>query len=303
METILRPILDVFEKFRMTPTNIDEYNTGGREVLAAKMYEFTKCYRPMEFVMLGYPFKSSNQRDKVLSVLPDLAEEISLKNFAAFNDAMKKVYLPGVKITLVSDGFVFNDLVDVSDGIVERYAEINHDLGKVAPVEWLSLRDFFKTSATLNSMREKVTKEFGITEIELERRILTDPNVNALYRGMIRFMMEEEQWKDYPSKNQLQKKAKLIARAAMFRNEAYSHLVETQFTSHIRLSMHPTTNNGKKYSFQMIPGPRAWTSPWHCALAVHPDGYETIHKADALAQGYELVYKDGQPYNFVTNKM
>lgn len=129
-----------------------------------------------------------------------------------------------------------------------------------------------------------------------------DPDVNLLYRGMIKFMTGDLAIKDFPSNSQLQKQAKITAREMMFRNEAYSKLVSSEFSSHIRLSMHPSANNGSKYSFQLIPSPKAWTSPWHCALLVNADGqYETIHRKEAMAAGHEIVFKDGQPYYFKQN--
>lgn len=301
MSELARQLLGAFEGFRMAPTNIDEYDSIGKAKLEVKFDDFISNNIPIKFFMLGYPFKSTNQRDKVLSPLPDLAEEVSLINFANFGNAVKKLYQPSIEIWLGSDGFAFNDLLGVSDNTVDAYAEVVKDMGRVAPVKWLNLRSFYPNATNVSSMREKLVEQFGISELELERRILTDPNVNALYKGMIIFMGEEEKWKGYPSRNQLQIRAKRVARAAMFRNEAYSQLVSSNFTNAIRLSMHATTNNGAKYSFQMIPGPRAWTSPWHCALAVHKDGYETIHKATAIERGYQLEYSSGRSYNFSTN--
>ncbi len=84
----------------------------------------------------------------------------------------------------------------------------------------------------------------------------------------------------------------------MMRNEAWSNLVKNEFTDHIRISMHPSINNGAKYSFKLIKGDRANLSAWHCAIYLDGEEYVTIHRKDAVAQGFELVYKEGRPYNF-----
>lgn len=84
----------------------------------------------------------------------------------------------------------------------------------------------------------------------------------------------------------------------MLRNEAYSKLIATEFSDSIRLSMHPSVNNGTKFSFQLIPSPKAWTSPWHCALLLDRGEMVTIHKKDAEAHGFTLVSKDGRPHHY-----
>lgn len=291
-------VVAIFEQFRMPPTVIDQYNSGGREKLFEKITPFVSQGKTIEFVMLGYPFKSTNHRDKTIGVLPDLAEEVSMQNFSRFGAAIAAVHAPGARLNIVSDGFVFNDLLEESDAVVDAYAEVTAEMAKTAPVNLLGLRDFY-SGDPLSAAREKVMTQFGIADVELERRVLFDPDVNALYRGMIHFMEEELAYKEFASRNQLHKAAKRLAKQMMFRNEAYSHLVRQEFPSNIRLSMHPSANNGSKYSFQLIPSPHAWTSPWHCALLIESDGqYATIHRKDAEAAGHQLIQKGGRPYYY-----
>lgn len=290
-------IVTAFEGFRMPPTFIDEFNQGGREQLLAQITPFVEQNKTIEFMMLGYPFKSTNHRDKTIGTLPDLAEEISLMHFGYFGRTISEIYPPGVHIHLVSDGFVFNDLLDEQNKVVEEYAEVTKDMARQAPVQLVSLRDFYPGDC-LTMAREKLMTHFGITDVELESRIILDHNVNALYRGMIRFMEEELAFRSFASKRQHHLAAKTLAKKMMFRNEAYSHLASHEFPSRIRLSMHPTTNRGK-YSFQLIPSPKAWTSPWHCALLIDNEGdYATVHKKDAEAAGHELVERGGRPFYY-----
>lgn len=299
MNQTIKNLLDIFQDFRMPPLAIDQYEELGKPKLADKMAQFLSAGRPINFVMLGYPMKSPNDRDKVIGKLPDKAEEVSFANFAYFDQRIRAVYQPGVIISIVSDGFIFSDIMEVSDKTVCEYEERNKELSKKAPIEWFDMTDFYRKGMNMADMREKVMEQFGITSEELERRILTDPDVNSLYRGMIRFMNADLAIRPFPSASQLQKKAKIVAREMMFRNEAYSRLIQSNFTDHIRLSMHPSVNNGTKYSFQLIPSPNAHHSPWHAALMINADGsMETIHRKDAEARDAELVYKDNQPYYF-----
>jgi pyoverdine/dityrosine biosynthesis protein Dit1 len=295
---VVDEILRIFEEFRLPPTVIDQYEVTGREKLADRIMGFLRKNEPIRFSMLGYPFKSKNTRDKVLGVLPDLGEEKSLENFGYLNDRIKQVYEPGVQFSIISDGYIFSDVWGIPDASVLAYNEITKDLAKNYPIKLFDAGDFYQKETSMYNIREKIIGQFGITAEELERRILNDLNVNTLYRGMIIFMTEEFAMMDFPSRNQREKFAKIKAREAMFRNEAYSAMVQENFKDHIRLSMHNSTNDGTKYSIQLIHGKYKY-SPWHSCLVVHADGtLETVHRGEAVSKGYELVNQDGRPYYF-----
>lgn len=293
----MKNLVEIFEHFRMEPTPIDQFEVTGRAVLEAKMAPWVAALEPIRFVMLGFPFKSINVRDKVLGPLPDLGEELTLKNFAAFNAEVKLVYEPGVNITIVSDGFIFNDLLGVNGNAVQDYKAVSIGLQGRAPVTWYDLNDFY-TGHDLPGKREKVMKHFGVTPEKLEQEILINPDTNFLYRGMIKFMHEELSIKTFASASQLQKAAKKLTREMMFRNEAYSNLVREEFADHVRLSMHPSVNSGAKFSFKLIPGANTHHSAWHAAVVKMPNEFITMHRRDAEAAGYRIINNYGRPYNF-----
>jgi pyoverdine/dityrosine biosynthesis protein Dit1 len=246
---------------------------------------------------LSWPLNYS--RLWLLGQLPDMGEAASFEQFTQFNQQVKKVYSPGVNIALVSDGYVFNDVMEVGDNTVAAYNEAAQDMARMAPVQWFDLCSFYNRHTSLTELRSKVVAQHGITPEELERRILLDSDVNMLYRGMIRFMTLDLAIKPFASNSQLQKQAKILAREMMYRNEAYSHLVASEFKNHIRLSMHPSVNNGNKYSFALIPGPNVHHSPWHACLVINGGQYSTMHRREAEAQGMQLIYKGGQPWAYV----
>lgn len=292
-------LLDVFETFMMPRTTIDQYQEKGKPLLFDKMSQFVNKNKPIEFVMLGFPFKSTNIRDKVIGIKPDMGEELTLSNFKRFDREIRKIHEPGVVINMVSDGYVFNDLLGVDDKIVQEYKEISMDFAKTGPVKFYDLNDFY-SSSSLQTKRSKVIEQFGVDETHLEREILINPDVNFLYKGMIRFMSEELAMLPYNSGNQLHKAAKKLARDMMFRNEAYSNLVRSEFSDKIRISMHPSVNSGAKYSFQLINSPKAQHSAWHCAIVVHENNeVETIHRKEAEAKGYEMVTVNGTAHHFL----
>lgn len=303
--TSMLDILNIFEKFRMyVPPQIDKYTLMGRGMLAEKLLHPFNNKEPLPFYMLGLPFKSINNRDKVLGVIPDLGEEIMLKHFGTFNDAIKEIYTPGISMNIISDGFAFNDLMGVFDNTVFDYEEQNIELTKGLPITIYDMTHFYGKHMRINTMREKLTEQFGISDLELERRINFDIEVNMMYKGMIHFMEGDLAIHSYNSRNQLHKAAKEMARRMMIRNEAYSTLVNDNFKNYVKLSMHPSENNGKKYSFQLIPGKseNITQSPWHSALSINKDGeYFTIHRSDAIKAGMELIYRNNQPYYFINN--
>lgn len=295
-DLIVDEIMKVFEEFRPTPTNIDNY-TVGKPILHDRITKFVENNEPIKFSMLGYPFKSRNIRDKVLGDMPDFGEQKSLEHIRYFNSRIRQIYNPGIKISVISDGLIFSDLWGICDDCVDAYGNIVRDIGKCECIQFYDMRDFYPLNTNMDVIREKIVSQHGITSEELERRILLDPNVNALYRGMIFFMFEELAMDNFPSKTQHQKQAKIKAREMMFRNEAYTNLIHSQFGDHIRLSIHNSTNDGTKYSFQLIKG--GTHSPWHAALVVHKDeSLSTMHKIDAINAGHELVSVDGKPYYF-----
>ncbi len=294
--------MDIFQEHMMAPTPIDQFQQTGKAILADKFDAFVNQGKVISFVMLGFPFKSTNTRDKVIGKLPDLGEQATLENFARFNLQIKEVYSPGVRIGIASDGYIFNDLLNEGDSVVQQYNELSRDLGNtaLAPMDWYTLGDFFHGS--LSEQRHKVMEQFAPTPEQLQHDILMNPDVNFLYRSMLHFMEEELADKGYPSRSQTAKHAKLLTREMMLRNEAWSNVVNKEFSDRIRISMHPSVNSGSKYSFRLIPGERVHHSPWHCAIYLDGKEYVTIHKIDAEHQGLRLVYKDGRPYYYVNDQ-
>lgn len=301
MNQIIAHILEIFQLFRMAPLTIDEYEQKGKALLAAKIETFVKLNVPIPFTMLGYPFKSTNNRDKVIGTLPDLGEEESLRNFGIFNDMVKAIYSPGIHIHIVNDGFAFNDLLGVFDHAVKEYEEITLDMAKGMPITIYDLTHFYNDHRIF-TMREKLMLQWAPTDAQLQNDILNDLDTQMLYRGMSIFMEQELANRPYDSRNQRHKAAKILTREMMRRNQAYSALMNSHFSDMIRISMHPSVNNGKKYSWNLYPTDAQLVhhSPWHSALLRRADGkLETIHRKDAEMAGYDLIWKDQRPYYFL----
>ena len=71
----------------------------------------------------AFPFKSANKAYKVFGTLPDKADELALARLNAMCERIAAVYQPGAKLTIISDGLVYNDLLCVSDRDTFAYGE------------------------------------------------------------------------------------------------------------------------------------------------------------------------------------
>lgn len=64
--------------------------------------------QPIQFVILAFPFKSSNRSKKVLGPLPDEAERLSLLHLNGLCSAIRNATSSDAFLTIVSDGITYN---------------------------------------------------------------------------------------------------------------------------------------------------------------------------------------------------
>ena len=64
----------------------------------------------VEMCLPAFPFKSANKIEKVFGILPDKAEELALERLNTMCIRIGDIYLPGAKLTIISDGLVYNGL-------------------------------------------------------------------------------------------------------------------------------------------------------------------------------------------------
>jgi pyoverdine/dityrosine biosynthesis protein Dit1 len=83
-----------------------------------------------------------------------------------------------------------------------------------------------------------------------------EPHALQLYRGQTRFMLEDLTM--HPSvvrlsNKQKKKTAAIVAQEMIFRNQAYSNLVELLLPNYVRLSIHAHDNAGPKFAVRLLP--------------------------------------------------
>jgi pyoverdine/dityrosine biosynthesis protein Dit1 len=227
-ESTTQQIVDLFDSYLRYQGKDDKWTQGGRTYFAERVRHFTSQSATIELCLPAFPCKSSNG-DKVTGTDPDRGEELALERLHGFVEAVGRVYSPGAKLWIISDGHVFSDCIGVDDAEVDAYGEklieMNHAValrkGSTDRVGFKSLVDLFRLAAVgsdegitnlahrlnIPNIDHHVNTEVT-EEAELCRRILMagcgphksavrakidskDPAITALYRGFSRFMLED----------------------------------------------------------------------------------------------------------------
>ena len=104
-------ILDIILEYAL-----DKFNDS-MEQLAARRPTFLSVIdrfviegTQVEMCLPAFPFKSANKVHKVFGILPDKAEELALARLNTMCIRIADVYPPGAKLTIISDGLVYNGL-------------------------------------------------------------------------------------------------------------------------------------------------------------------------------------------------
>lgn len=72
--------------------------------------QFVVTGKQVDMCLPAFPFKSANKVYKVFGILPDKAEELALERLNTMCVRIAEVYTPGAKLTIISDGLVYNGL-------------------------------------------------------------------------------------------------------------------------------------------------------------------------------------------------
>lgn len=84
----------------------DQFESVGRTRLRATVSRYVESGEQMELVFPAFPYKSASL-NKVLGVLPDLAEEMLLKRLNSLARDIGEHHPAGAVVRLVSDGIVY----------------------------------------------------------------------------------------------------------------------------------------------------------------------------------------------------
>ena len=109
-EQILDIIFDyALNKFQDTKERL----AVGRSKFLEVIDHFVAAEKQVDMCLPAFPFKSANKVAKVFGVLPDKAEELALGRLNVMCVRIEEVYPPGARLTIISDGLVYNGWSDI----------------------------------------------------------------------------------------------------------------------------------------------------------------------------------------------
>ncbi|GEQ67044.1 hypothetical protein JCM33374_g707 [Metschnikowia sp. JCM 33374] len=273
----------IFETTIRNVARVDRWEEG-REAFIENVSFFTSRQIPIEAVLPAFPCKTQN-RDKAHGSEPDMGEVLSIQRIIQFVQKVNKIYPPGMKFYIVSDGHVFSDCIGVDDDVVDTYtAQLIQLYEDIKPegfngIFFKGLNDCFESSSKYNvaTILEDTKIEHHLDtmideETDLNRKILMfgcDDNDNLLreqiktpghsrlflYRGFNKFMSEDLSQTSMAKRLSGKKFKKLVSFVSyemIRRNDAYSNLVELVFPFHLRLSIHAHPNSGPKFGIRLL---------------------------------------------------
>ncbi|KAL8945037.1 MAG: hypothetical protein Q9216_000021 [Gyalolechia sp. 2 TL-2023] len=311
-------ILDIIFDYALNKFNDSiERITAGRPKFLSVIDHFVVAAAQVEMCLPAFPFKSANKVSKVLGILPDKAEELALERLNTMCIRIGDVYPPGAKLTVISDGLVYNDLLGIPDLDTWAYGEA---LRKMAVQKGFNLIDFSRLGdlvdfplpekleeisyvANATNFRRFLLNQHGEDDLDIDHQIATNPDTQLTYLGYRRFLESDLRY-IFPlgsgrSNKAYKKDVKYLAKQMLIRGHAFAGAVKAAFPTHLRLSIHQSTGE-HKVSISLLNTKSGFTTPWHCSVALMADG-EWISatmgdfKKDPTL---EIVYEDGRPSYF-----
>ncbi|MCB0417813.1 MAG: L-tyrosine/L-tryptophan isonitrile synthase family protein [Bdellovibrionaceae bacterium] len=265
--------------------------------------------KPVEFVLPAFPGKSPNP-DKVLGHLPDMAELKALQFLDSLCRQIEKIYRPGARLVLCSDGRVFSDLVGMKESHVSAYqAKISQIIAEHS-LSTLSTFNLDESYGGKNfaSMRLDLMEEYGQPLDTLKEKVRrggkgsetqVDQEAHRMYCGITRFLFEDAlvpgQTK---SRTAIQKESRTRAYEVIRRSNAWSELVAKRFPGAIRLSIHPQSCGARKLGIQLLAA-NNWLTPWHGVALSTGNEFVLTKRSHAEKIGAKLVLDgSGQPSHY-----
>ncbi|OJD35577.1 pyoverdine dityrosine biosynthesis protein [Diplodia corticola] len=205
-------ILTVIESYRLKASPFDPKTIPqARDTFLPIILKAVEKRTPVSLTLPAFPFKSPNTEDKVLGTLPDKAEEVALKHLQGLCENIKDTYPPGAELTIVSDGIVYSDLLDVPDSTVWEYgeclrqmaAELDCDAIHFARLSTMpslkgrlreELLDYTDTAGyekAAPAIREQLMAVYGEKGYDVNKHIASDPSVKATYMGYLKYLSRD----------------------------------------------------------------------------------------------------------------
>ncbi|RAL06150.1 isocyanide synthase family protein [Aspergillus ibericus CBS 121593] len=309
-------ILGIINRYRTPmPANEKDRSDEGNFKFLSIIYGKVRAQEPIQMILPAFPFKSPNQKNKTLGYLPDKGEDVSLAHLNGLCKAIGETYAPGAKLTIASDGLVYNDILEVRDSVVWKYGQALRRLvaeKEYDHIEFVRLRnlihwneDIILDSATYEALaphfRQKLIDHYTPLGFDVDEKIKSDDDVCTTYRGYIKFLTKDLELVFEKNISLSKKKHKTnvgkIAKTMIGRGVAFAEAIRKNFPNYVRLSIHPS-NGSNKISINVLPLTSSPITPWHSCPSYTLDGRFKYAWREVFATNpdMELVYRDGRPW-------
>lgn len=255
--------------------------------------------QPITFVLPAFPGKSPNPA-KVLGPLPDMGEQRALQFLNDLCRRIRRLYMPGARIILCSDGRVFSDVVGMPEADVTAYQRGLDRMIDGLGLDNLSVfnLDELCPDGDFDQVRSDLMAEYGQSLEALKAKVLRgghgsesrdDQDAHRLYCGITRFLFEDAIHPGQQlSRTAVQKDSRVRAYEVIRRSNAWSELIADRFPTAVRLSIHPQTCGSRKLGIQLL-GDSSWMTPWHGVAVDTGDQFVLMKRSEAERLGSVLV--------------
>ncbi|OAA72981.1 transferase family protein [Akanthomyces lecanii RCEF 1005] len=317
-KSVSQSILDIITEF-----SLNKFDDSAQRIVAgtpsflAVIDAFVAAQQEVQTCLPSFPFKSANKQYKVLGSLPDKAEELALARLNNMCRRIREVYSPGARVTIISDGMTYNDLLSISDSETWQYGEALRRMAQAkgfSHISFARIRDLVDCElpeklreityvANCTNMRRILLNEHGRDDLDIDQEIVDNPDTKLTYLGYCRFLESDLKHIFPPDKDRTnrayKRDVKYLAKQMLRRGYAFAGAVKKAFPTHLRLSIHESLGE-HKVSISLLNTQTGFTTPWHCSVAQLADGewisapMGEFQKDDRL----ELVHEDGRPSHF-----
>ncbi|GFF76268.1 hypothetical protein IFM47457_04106 [Aspergillus lentulus] len=315
---ISRLILDIILEYALNKFDpVQDRLDGAANNFLPIIDRFVAAGTRIEACLPAFPFKSANKVYKVLGSLPDTAEELALDRLNTMCARVREVYPPGLQVTIISDGIIYNDLLCISDQDTWAYGEALRKMAAQKQFKYIvfsRIKDLLdiplpeKMSeivyvANCTTFRRLLLNKYGRVGLDIDHEIASNPDTKLTYLGYKRFLESDLKYifprGAHRSAHSYKRDCKYIAKQMLIRGDAFAQAIRTSFPNYLRLSIHESVAS-TKLSISLLNTKTGFTTPWHCSVAQLADGewisapMGEFSKDDRL----ELVYADGRPSHF-----
>ncbi|CAG9950762.1 unnamed protein product, partial [Clonostachys rosea f. rosea IK726] len=193
--------------------SVERLTTGTSKFLPI-IEAFVKDGKRVEMCLPAFPFKSANKVYKVFGILPDKGEELAMERLNTMCKRIGEVYKPGARLTILSDGCVYNDLLSIPDRYVWQYGEALRALAtkkKFKNLGFARIKDIVEVHdlpsqlneisyvANATNFRRGLLNGFGKDSIDIDEEIANNPDIKMTFQGYQKFLESDLEY-IYPTR-------------------------------------------------------------------------------------------------------